>query len=454
MNEIKCPHCGKTFQVDESDYHVLVEQVRTEEFAKEIEQQKAALRATFEQEKKAALAEGNAAHEKQLHELMEKLQKLEAELHGAETKKQLALAEAEKQAEIRLAQKLEEERKRLAALEMEKSKLETALQVADQQKADALARVSAEAKTQLLEMKSEVDKIQMQAKLERESLLEQHKKEIAIKDEQIEQYRNFKLSLGTKMVGEDLEQYCLTKYNETWRTVNSTAYFEKDNDASGGSKGDFIYRETDENGVEIISIMFEMKNEAMGSTNHHKNEEFFDKLNRDRIAKKCEYAVLVSMLEPENDYYNAGIVDVSYRHEKMYVVRPQCFIPIISILRNAAVNNLKARYELAQLQREQLDVTHFEERLNGFKDLVGRSYELATKQYEKSIAEIDKAIKHLEDTREALQTTIKHLTTANKHAQGITIRKLTNDNPTMKKRLDEAREAAEKVVSVESGEEE
>ncbi len=388
MAELKCPHCGQAFTVDDTELASIVSQIRDKEFEKDLDKRLAELTEHMKQKHELELdaRAGEVAlkikgeHEKEIERLKERLRSVEDEatgykhkLEGIEDKNKIALMEAVK------------------AVEDEKRDLERKLE---------------------------------EEKGREEFLLKQ-------KDDQIAYYKDLKTRMSTKMVGESLEQHCEIEFNKLRATAFRNAYFEKDNDARSGSKGDYIFRECDENGVEIISIMFEMKNEMDETATKHKNEDFFRELDRDRNEKKCEYAVLVSLLESESELYNAGIVDVSYRYDKMYVVRPQCFIPIITLLRNAAMNALLYKQELAVVRDQNIDISHFEENLIKFKDDFGRNYELAHKHFDNAIDEIDKAIQRLEKVKKELQGSDNQLRIATGKVDDISIKKLTKDNPTM-----------------------
>ncbi len=399
-NEIICPHCKKVFQVDETEFSNIVQQIRDGEFEQELHKREKLL----EKEKDQAV---DLAVEKTKNKLQQKT--LEQEARIAELEARLATQEqtfsVEKQLAVTQArQAVEKERDTLKAevklKEAEKHQIENEL------------------------------KAQMMAELKSKDEL------IAYKDQEIERYRDMKAKLSTKMLGESLEQHCEIEFNKLRATAFPRAYFEKDNDASSGSKGDYIFREEDEAGNEITSIMFEMKNEQDDSVNKHKNEDFFKKLDADRTKKNCEYAVLVTLLEPENELYNEGIVDMSYRYEKMYVIRPQFFIPMISILRNAALNALAYKEELALVRQQNIDITNFENEMEDFKAKFGRNYRLASDKFHKAIEEIDKTIDHLLKTKEALLGSENNLRLANDKAEALTIKKLTRNNPTMKAKFD------------------
>lgn len=410
MQELRCPHCGEVFQVDETGYAQLARQVRDSEFDKELRRREQELLARQESELDLARLRQEQAYQKTLRDKDEALaqsareaERLRERLESSETEKKLAVAEAVQ----RQAQALSEGEKRILTLENELAARET------------------------------------ESRLKEKSLQEQYEEKLKSKDEQIEYYKDFKARQSTKMIGESLEQHCLTQFNTLRMTAFPTAYFEKDNDARTGSKGDFIFRESDESGTEFISIMFEMKNEADATATKHKNEDFFKELDKDRREKHCEYAVLVSLLEIDNELYNNGIVDVSYRYEKMYVVRPQFFIPIITLLRNAALHSLQYRRELEIVKNQQLDILHFEENMNAFKEGFGRNYRIASEKFRTAVDEIDKTITHLQKIKDALLSSENNLRLANSKAEDLSIKRLTKNAPSVKALFDEQRSARE-----------
>lgn len=410
MQELRCPHCGEVFQVDETGYAQLARQVRDSEFDKELRRREQELLARQESELDLARLRQEQAYQKTLRDKDEALaqsareaERLRERLESSETEKKLAVAEAVQ----RQAQALSEGEKRILTLENELAARET------------------------------------ESRLKEKSLQEQYEEKLKSKDEQIEYYKDFKARQSTKMIGESLEQHCLTQFNTLRMTAFPTAYFEKDNDARTGSKGDFIFRESDESGTEFISIMFEMKNEADATATKHKNEDFFKELDKDRREKHCEYAVLVSLLEIDNELYNNGIVDVSYRYEKMYVVRPQFFIPIITLLRNAALHSLQYRRELEIVKNHQLDILHFEENMNAFKEGFGRNYRIASEKFRTAVDEIDKTITHLQKIKDALLSSENNLRLANSKAEDLSIKRLTKNAPSVKALFDEQRAARE-----------
>jgi hypothetical protein len=413
MNEIKCPHCQKTFNLDDAGYADILKQVRNHEFEIELEKREKELERQRQDALKLADAQANEKLQAALRtkdaELAELRSKVGAEV--SELRAQLSTFELQKTLAVKEA---------VSALEQDKNKLAAALDT--------------EKKLKDMELLSQ--KTALEEKLRSE--VERKNDELRLKDEAIERLRDFKARLSTKMLGETLEQHCEIEFNKLRPTAfNKNVYFEKDNDASGGTKGDYIYKEADDNNTEFISIMFEMKNEQEDGGAKKKNEDFFKKLHEDRLKKGCEYAVLVSMLEPENEFYNAGIVDVSYRYPKMYVVRPQAFIPIITLLRNAALNSLQYRTELELVKAQNIDVTNFEERLNQFKNGFSRNYQLASDKFQAAIKDIDKSIAALMKVKENLIGSENNLRLANDKADEITIKKLTHGNPTMKQKFDE-----------------
>ena len=436
MNEIKCPHCGEMFTIDEAGFAAILKQVRDAEFDKEVRRHEQLLTSEKQQAMQLAVAEalakaqGDAAQkEARIAELEARLQAEQRErenqqrLAHAERERALADAVATKDARIaELEQRVEAQGR---AFEAEKKLAVEQARSALERERDALAAQVA---------LKDAEKSQATSALKEQLAIELKAKDdiIAYKEGEIERYKDMKARLSTKMVGESLEQHCETEFNKIRAAAFPRAYFEKDNDASEGSKGDFIFRECDEEGNEIVSIMFEMKNESDDSSHRHKNEDFFKKLDADRRKKGCEYAVLVTLLEPESELYNQGIVDVSYRFEKMYAIRPQFFLPMISILRNAALNSMAYKAELAVVRNQNIDITNFEEQMETFKSGFARNYDLASRKFQTAIDEIDKTILHLQKTKDALVSSENNLRLANNKAQDLTIKRLTRNNPTMK----------------------
>ena len=416
MQEIRCPKCNEVFQVDDSGYSQIVQQVRDKEFEKE-----AARRAEeLEKAKNSELKILEMEYEKKLESALseksdditdkeKRITELEARLESIESEKQLAVANAVSEREKRFNEESSKAQKAISDKESLIKQLELQLQQAQSLQQAALDKAKSENALALEKKQNEINELNSQLKtkdseaaLRCKTIEEKYAIELKNKDELIEQYKDFKARLSTKMVGETLEQHCLTQFNSLRMSAFPNAYFEKDNDARSGSKGDFIFRESSEDGIEFISIMFEMKNEMDTTATKHKNEDFFKELDKDRNEKGCEYAVLVSMLEADNEFYNAGIVDVSYKYPKMYVIRPQFFIPLISLLRNAARNSLEYKRELAMAKAQQVDLTNFENNINEFKNAFSKNYQLASKKFNIAIEEIDKTIDHLQKTKYAL----------------------------------------------------
>ena len=413
MQEIKCPKCGEVFQVDESGYAAIVKQVRDKEFEKEILERQNVYQTEKDSAVKIAVTKIESEKDKEISELRAILKTEKAE-------KQLEIDKIASAKDKQLAEKELEISRLKGELELNKTSTDLAVKNAVQEK-----------ETTILELQSQIKLKNNEWELKEKSLCEKHADEIKRREDEIAYYKDFKARQSTKMIGESLEQHCETEFNKLRATAFQNAYFEKDNDIKTGSKGDFIYREFSDDGVEFISIMFEMKNEMDTTATKHKNEDFFKELDKDRKEKNCEYAVLVTMLEADNEYYNSGIVDVSYKYPKMYVVRPQFFIPIITVLRNAALNSLQYRHELELVRNQNIDITHFEEDINDFKDKFSRNFRLASEKFQKAIDEIDKTIDHLQKTKEALLSSENNLRLANNKAEDLTIKRLTKGNPTM-----------------------
>jgi len=411
MHEIKCPKCGEVFQVDESGYAQMLSQVRDEAF------------------------------EEELHKRAKELE--------ARSKDNLKIAQMQKDKEY--SEALSDKDKILAGKDIEIEQLKNKLAMNDSEKklavSDALRdkeKEVADIQAEIIKLKSQIENQKTESALKEKTLEEKYQNELKVKDEQINYYKDFKARQSTKMVGESLEQHCQNQFNAIRMTAFPNAYFEKDNEVSGsGSKGDFIFRESDEEGTEFISIMFEMKNEMDTTASKHKNEDFFKELDKDRQEKGCEYAVLVSLLESDNELYNNGIVDVSYKYPKMYVIRPQFFIPMITLLRNAAQNSLKYQKELAVVRNQQLDLYNFEANMQDFKDAFGRNYRIASEKFQTAIEEIDKTIDHLEKVKKALQSSENNLRLANDKADDLSIKKLTKNAPSVKQMFDDLKKDGE-----------
>lgn len=430
MPEIKCPKCGEVFQVDESGYAEILAQVRNSEFDKEINKKEKSLKAEREQAVQLAVLEAENKNKEILADKDTEIARLKLLLESSETQQALAMqnavSEVEKERD-RLKSQSDSEITRLTAM-LDQSRIEKEL---------AVKEAVHDLEKQRDRLSSELELQKQKHEISEQSIKQDYETQLRFKDEEIEKYKDFKQRLSTKMLGESLEQHCENEFNSLRMTAFPTAYFEKDSDISKGTKGDYIFRESDAQGNEIISIMFEMKNQQDVSAAKKKNEDFFKKLDKDRNDKNCEYAVLVSMLEPESELYNAGIVDVSYQYPKMYVVRPQFFIPIITLLRNAALNSMEYKRELAEIRNQNIDVTNFEQNLMDFKDSFSKNYQHAHDRFVDAIAEIDKSINHLQKIKENLTKSDNHLRTANNKIEDISIKKLTKGNPTMQAKFAE-----------------
>ena len=458
MKEIKCPNCGKMFQVDESGYAAILKQVRDEEFEKELEQRENAIK----NEKQSALKLANAESENIINSLKEKLKSTESkmalEIEKAVNEKDRELTEKSQKQLYESNSKIQQLQSRLetdinkmelrlkdeiAKKEQEISNLKMQIATKNSEQDLAVSKAIAEKNQELnikeqeiIALNSKFNSAENEYKIKENAIKEKFEKELKDKDELIGYYKDFKARQSTKMVGESLERHCENEFNKLRATAFKNAYFEKDNDARNGSKGDYIFKEFDENGVEIISIMFEMKNEMDTTATKHKNEDFFKELDKDRNEKNCEYAVLVSLLEADDEFYNSGIVDVSYRYEKMYVIRPKFFIPMITLLRNAALNSLKYKQELVEIRNQNIDITNFENNLMEFKDSFSRNYYYAHDRFIDAIKEIDKSIEHLQKIKENLTKSDNHLRAANNKIEDVTIKKLTKGNPTMQAKFE------------------
>lgn len=434
MEELKCPHCGKVFKVDEAGYAAIVSQVRTEQLQHDVEQRLHELLSQAETQHQADLLKKREAWQEELltksRELVghqQRIAQLEAELKTFDTQKQLELQT-----------KLQERDRQLDELQMQIAQQKQAEQLALlQQRQEDLDLLHAK-EEEIARLRSRMLAEQQEAQLRATSVEEKHQAVLREKDEQISYYRDFKARLSTKMIGETLEEHCQTEYNRMLRPLLPNAYFEKDNDASGGSKGDFIFRDSID-GVEYVSIMFEMKNEADTTATKHKNEDFFKKLDQDRTAKECEFAVLVSLLEPDSELYNGGIVDVSYRYDKMYVIRPQFFLPLITLLMQTSRKSVEYKKQLVEARSQSVDVSRFEEQLADFKEKFAKDYFAASERFQSAIKEIDETIKHLTKVKEHLLGSERRLRLANDKAESLTVRKLTYKNPTMKAKFAEAK---------------
>lgn len=397
INEIRCPKCGEAFTIDENSYASIAKQVRDEEFSKELLSRER----LFEAQKKAALdtekARLNQEREQTVFALKQEIERLKSQISSSQKDTELTVSRAVAQKDRELADK----------------------------------------NAEIIRLQGEVQSAKKDVELKESTLKAEYTAQLKAKDEAIEFYKDLKTRMSTKMVGETLEQHCETEFNRLRSTGFQNAYFEKDNDARTGSKGDYIFRECTEDGVEFISIMFEMKNEMDTTATKHKNEDFFRELDKDRNEKGCEYAVLVSLLESESELYNSGIVDVSHKYPKMYVIRPQFFIPMITLLRNAAMNSIEYRTQLAEMRNQNIDISRFEDEMNDFKEKFAKNYDLASRKFKAAIEEIDKTITHLQKTKEALLSSENNLRLANNKAEDLSIKKLTRNNPTMAQKFAE-----------------
>ncbi len=423
MNEIMCPHCKKAFKVDEAGFADILKQVRDREFDAELHERLQ----LFEREKQSAVELAMATTK---NELQAGLAKKDTELAELKARRDAEVAELRAEKDAALAKLNAEQESELVRLRAQLDATETEKKLAV---TEAVNRVE----KQRDELASKLVSKDTEQQLLATSLKEKYEAELRTKEEMIAYYKDMKAKLSTKMVGETLEQHCETEFNKLRASAFPRAYFEKDNDARSGSKGDYIYRETDDAGNEIISIMFEMKNEGDETATKKRNEDFLRELDKDRAEKKCEYAVLVTLLEADSELYNTGIVDVSHKHPKMYVIRPQFFIPMITLLRNAALNSLKYKSELALVKAQNVDITNFEDNINSFKEGFARNYDLASRKFKTAIDEIDKTIDHLQKTKDALLSSENNLRLANNKAEDLTIKRLTRGNPTMAAKFDE-----------------
>ncbi len=417
MNEIKCPNCKTVFQINEQDYDSIVKQIRDNEFEREIKTREK----QFQDDKEKTLKIQEAELK---NEIAKEINKRDIEIN--ELKNKLKISETD------ITTKLEKKySKELSNKTLEIVDLKNIIKLKEKEEELKIKNALVEKEKEISELNTKIETTKNEHILKEQNLKEKYEDKIKDKDEQIAYYKDFKAKQSTKMIGESLEQHCNNEFNKL-RPLFKNVYFEKDNDVKTGSKGDFIFREFDESGTEIISIMFEMKNEADETATKHKNEDFLKELDKDRKEKNCEYAVLVSLLEIDNDYYNVGIVDVSHKYNKMYVIRPQFFIPLITLLRGASLNSLQFKKELQIIQNQNIDISHFEENMNSFKESFSRNYQLASAKFKKAIEEIDKTIDHLQKTKEALLSSENNLRIANNKADDLTINKLTKNSPTMR----------------------
>ena len=433
MNEIKCPKCGTVFQINEQDYDSIIKQIRDHEFERQIKEREKLFEIDKENAIKLSKSELDNKYQLELSKKNEELTKLKSDIEAKEKTKENDL----KSIKIESEKKYQDE---INKLNLKIKDLENEVKIKDNEKENELIKITSKKDQDINELKKQLDLNEKEYQLDKKNTKEKYEIELKQKDTTIEFYKDLKAKQSTKMIGETLEQHCNAEFGRIRPMFSSKTYFEKDNDAKTGSKGDFIFRDYDDDGNEIVSIMFEMKNEADETATKHKNEDFFKELDKDRREKNCEYAVLVSLLEIDNEIYNTGIVDVSYKYEKMYVIRPQFFVPLITLLRNASIKSLDYKKELIKTQNQNIDISNFEENMNNFKESFGRNYRLASEKFKKAIEEIDKTIDHLQKTKEALLSSENNLRIANNKAEELTIKKLTNNNETMIKLFEELKE--------------
>ena len=422
MNEIKCPKCGTMFQIDETDYDSIVKQIRDKEFEKELKLRDEQHKINEENSVKLALSDLEK-------KLTDKINKKDLEI--AELKNELK--SKEEQTQNKLDKKYSDE---LNKKDLEISELKSKIKLSEAENELAIKTAVSKKDKEIDTLNNKIELSKNEYLIKEKNLKDSYEEKIKSKDEQIEYYKDFKARQSTKMIGESLEQHCSIEFNKL-RPLFKNAYFEKDNDIKTGSKGDFIFRDYDDDNTEIVSIMFEMKNEADMTATKHKNEDFLKELDKDRKEKNCEYAVLVSLLEIDNEYYNNGIVDMSHKYEKMYVIRPQFFIPMITLIRSLALNSLQYKKQLEIIHNQNIDISHFEENMNSFKEAFGKNYRLASEKFQKAIEEIDKSIDHLQKTKDALISSERNLRLANNKAEDLTIKKLTQNSETMARMFDE-----------------
>ncbi len=447
MEKLKCPHCGEQFEVDETGYAAIVKQVRDKEFVKELQRQQEAAQIDKEKTLQLAVAEADARHQESIRQKDAEIARLKATLSSEQEQRASELKLTRTEAEQQYQKQLFDKDAVIADLmaKLDASGKEQALAVTTAQ-AEADKKLSAK-EAELAELKNKLTLEQTEANLREQNLMARYDEQLKSKDEQIAYYRDLKAKMSTKMIGETLEQHCETAFNQVRAIGFQNAYFEKDNQVSkSGSKGDFIFRDFDENGMEFISIMFEMKNENETTATKHKNTDFLKELDKDRREKGCEYAVLVTMLEADNELYNTGIVE-AYQYPKMYIIRPQFFITLISLLRNAALNSLGYQRELETIRNQNIDISKFEQNLYDFKDRFGRNYRIASEKFQAAIDEIDKSIARMQKVKEALLSSENNLRLANDKLEDLTVKKLTKDNPTMQKRFAELPKADSSTIA-------
>ncbi len=431
MNEIKCPNCGTVFQINETDYESIVKQIRDKEFEKEITSRE--MQYKIDKENAIKIAESNI-EKKLTEELNQKIIEIN------ELQSTLKIKEEQTKNKVENIYKDEINKK-----DLEISELKNKIKLQESKSSLDINNAISEKSKEIINLNNKLEISKSEYLLKEKTLKDSYEEKLKSKDEQIAYYKDFKAKQSTKMIGESLEQHCNNEFNKL-RPLFKNSYFEKDNDIKTGSKGDFIFRDYDDEGTEIVSIMFEMKNEADLTATKHKNEDFLKELDKDRKEKNCEYAVLVSLLEIDNEYYNTGIVDMSYKYDKMYVIRPQFFIPLITLIRSLANKTLEYKKELEIIQNQNIDISHFEENMNAFKEGFSRNYRLANEKFKKAIEEIDKTIDHLQKTKDALISSDNNLRLANNKAEELTIKKLTRNSETVAKMFEELKEKEEAPI--------
>ena len=424
MDEIKCPNCGTVFKIDEHNYDSILKQVRDHEFEKQINERKKIYDEELKNNLKLVEAELKNKHQVEIAKKDEELSKVKSILDSSEKNKDLEIKSVKSDIEKMYNDTISD-------LNLKIKDLENEIKLKESEKDAEIVKIANAKDQSINDLKNQIDLNEKESKLKEKTVKEKYELELKAKDEMIEYYRDLKARQSTKMIGESLEQHCNAEFGRIRPMFSNRTYFEKDNDAKTGSKGDFIFKDYDEDGNEIVSIMFEMKNEADKTATKHKNEDFFKELDKDRKEKNCEYAVLVSLLEIDNEIYNTGIVDVSYKYDKMYVIRPQFFVPIITLLRNAALKLLDYKKQLIQIKNQNIDISNFENNINTFKEGFSRNYRIASEKFKKAIDEIDKTISHLQKTKEALISSENNLRLANNKADDLSINKLTKGNKTM-----------------------
>jgi len=443
MAKIKCPKCGEVFSVDDSTYDEILSQVKNNEFEKELSRRVEEIEKQNKTQLELVKEQTKNSQEKTINELKEKIQNLESDIKLKDIEKKNEIDKLNEGYGKDLLIKMNDQEREKDRLKEDIARLKSEIVLLKQSIEGEINKAVNEKEKVILELNNDIASKEKEYVLKEQSLKDKYKEDMKMKDEQIAFYKDLKAKSSTKLLGETLEQHCLNSFNSIRMTSYPNAYFEKDNDVVEGTKGDFVFRDKTDEGAELISIMFEMKNEADETATKHKNEDFYKKLDEDRKKKGCEYAVLVSTLEPDNDYFNAGIVDVSYRYPKMYVVRPQCFLPIISLLYNAAKQSAGYKNELMIVKNQNLDITHFEDKLIDFQERFGKNYSAATDRFNKAIEEIDKTIDHLNKVKEGLLGADRNLRLANDKLQDLSVKKLTHGNPTMKELFEKAKKEKE-----------